>query len=53
MKFPNKKYNIIYADPPWSYDDKNCAGAAAAQYSTMKTADICNLPVNSRGGYSC
>ena len=19
MKFPNKKYNIIYADPPWQF----------------------------------
>lgn len=20
--FPNKKYSVIYADPPWSYQDK-------------------------------
>ena len=24
--FPNKKYGIIYADPPWSYSDKGCNG---------------------------
>ncbi len=40
-----KKYQIIYADPPWSYSDKGCAGAAAAQYDTMSVADIAALPV--------
>ena len=23
IKFPNKKYNIIYADPPWSFGSKS------------------------------
>ena len=22
IPFPNKKYNIIYADPPWSFSSK-------------------------------
>lgn len=39
------KYQIIYADPPWSYSDKGCAGAAAAHYDTMKVNDIATLPV--------
>lgn len=43
----DKKYNIIYADPPWSYqnwcDKKN--GAAKAHYETMTQADIEALPV--------
>lgn len=42
-----RKYNIIYADPPWSYqnwcDKKN--GAAKAHYDTMSQADIEALPV--------
>lgn len=42
----NKKYSIIYADPPWSYNDKGCNGAAEKNYSTMKLDEICNLPVN-------
>lgn len=29
-----KKYQIIYADPPWSYSDKGCAGAA--EYGTAR-----------------
>ena len=24
IPFPDKKYDIIYADPPWSYSDKGC-----------------------------
>lgn len=40
------KYNIIYADPPWSYDDKALnRGGAERHYSTMKLADICAIPV--------
>lgn len=28
IPFPNKKYSVIYADPPWSYKDKGCSGNA-------------------------
>lgn len=41
----DKKYNIIYADPPWSYQDKKCNGNCENHYSTMKIEDICNLPI--------
>jgi len=40
-----KKYNIIYADPPWRYQQKNLSGAAEHHYRTMSVNDICNLPV--------
>lgn len=40
-----KKYNVIYADPPWRYQDKGCNGSAESHYGTMKIGDICNLPV--------
>jgi len=45
-----KKYNIIYADPPWSYRDKRdkhprLCGGASAHYPTMSIQDIKNLPV--------
>lgn len=42
----DKKYSIIYADPPWSYKDKNCHGACEQHYSTMNTLDIQNLPIS-------
>ena len=45
----NKKYRIIYADPPWEYRQQGSKdktrGMAKQHYSTMSTADICDLPV--------
>lgn len=40
-----KRYDIILADPPWSYDSAGVNGAAAKQYSTMSDKDIAELPV--------
>ena len=45
----DKKYNIIYADPPWEYrqsgSKKNIRGMAKQHYMTMRTEDICGLPI--------
>lgn len=43
----DKKYNIIYADPPWSYKDKALAGnrGACCKYDVMNIDDIKNLPI--------
>ena len=41
-----KKYNIIYADPPWYYPGGGFPSTSDKQaYPLMKTADICALPV--------
>jgi len=40
-----KKYSVILADPPWSYNNSGCRGAAANEYSTMTLPDLCALPV--------
>lgn len=43
-----KKYRVIYADPPWSYNDKQnieMLGGAEKHYTTMPLKDICELPV--------
>jgi site-specific DNA-methyltransferase (adenine-specific) len=53
IPFPDKKYQIIYADPPWSYNDESCSGSAQEQYNTMKIEDICNLPVNELADSDC
>ena len=49
MKLPNKKYQIIYADPPWSYNStsKNgtSRGVAEKYYNTMTLRDIKELPI--------
>ena len=48
-----KKYNIIYADPPWSYksaphgkDGAGIWGLAQNHYDTMKLPDIMKLPID-------
>lgn len=41
----NKKYKIIYADPPWKYRDNRCDGACEKYYKTMKLEEIKKLPV--------
>lgn len=49
----DKKYDIIYADPPWRYSDKlKMQGAqgfirgAASFYETMSLSEIKQLPIN-------
>ena len=54
----DKKYKIIYADPPWSYRDKRdkhprLCGGASAHYPTMDLSDIKNLPVNNIADDNC
>ncbi len=44
----DKKYRVIYADPPWEYNDKQDTeklGGAIKHYPTMPLNDICALPV--------
>lgn len=44
----NKKYDVIYADPPWEYKQSGGAksrGMAKQHYDTMSTTEICALPV--------
>jgi N6-adenosine-specific RNA methylase IME4 len=44
-----KKYNVIYADPAWSYNNKKTGGSmdsgAGAKYSTMTLQEIKDMPV--------
>lgn len=51
----NKKYNVIYADPPWSYQQwcNKKQGAAKAHYETMKQKDIEELPVERIADKNC
>lgn len=50
-----KKYKIIYADPPWSYDDKlnHHGGSASSHYSEMSVEEICDLPVKQISDKDC
>lgn len=50
-----KKYQIIYADPPWSYKDKALAGSRGAicKYPVMSTEDISNLDIGKLADDNC
>lgn len=50
-----KKYNVIYADPPWSYDNKKTGrtngnqpegSGAHTKYKTMSLDDLKEFPIN-------
>ena len=51
----DKRYNIIYADPPWTYRDKALAGnrGACCKYNLMTINEIINLPINKISDKDC
>lgn len=50
IPFPDKKYSIIYADPPWSYQNRGTRAAASKHYDTMTIEDIKRMGVGAAGG---
>jgi N6-adenosine-specific RNA methylase IME4 len=43
---PTGKYQVIYADPPWQYNQgADQHGAAIRHYNTMSIEQLCDLPV--------
>lgn len=54
LPFPNKKYQIIYADPPWEFNfHKRNLVSKDHLYSTMKSWEIKSLPVVSIADKDC
>ena len=56
MRVSEKKYKIIYADPPWKYkvySDKGLGRSAESHYSTMTTDEICALPIEKLADRDC
>jgi len=55
IPFPEKKYQIIYADPPWSYEDKALAGdrGAGCKYITQDEDWLKALPVKDIADIDC
>jgi len=43
---PEGKFSVIYADPPWQYDNSGFNESADNQYPTMPVEDICELPIS-------
>jgi len=59
-KFPNKKYQIIYADPPWNtgyvYGGKKAGtvgGGKIVPYNVMTDNEIMNLPIDIIADNNC
>ena len=49
-----KKYKIIYADPPWSYQNGGVPqGGVDKEYPTMKIEDIKKLPMGELADDTC
>ncbi|WP_026975546.1 MT-A70 family methyltransferase [Alicyclobacillus contaminans] len=55
IPFPDKRYSVIYVDPPWRYRDKAAAGerGAAFKYSVMSMEEIKGMPVQSIAADDC
>ena len=56
VKLPKKKYNIIYADPPYrfkTYSDKGKGRSADNHYVCMPLDDICKLPISDISADDC
>lgn len=60
INFPTQTYNIIYADPPWSYNnwsklssDKLSKKCGRMLYNTMTLAQIKQLPVSKIAKKEC
>ena len=52
-ELPNKKYQIIYADPPWSYQGNMMNSSVTDHYPVMSIKDICNLPIKDIADKDC
>ena len=49
-----KKYQIIYADPPWSYGDKMLGHQGAeTHYKTMSNKHVCSLNISDISDKDC
>ena len=60
-KLPEKKFSIIYADPPWNYKGqkqhagagKKDTGGAETHYPTIKLEDLKNLKIQNIADDNC
>lgn len=46
ISFPDKKYDIIYADPPWRHDSDKKGNVRPLHYPRMSQKEICMLPIH-------
>ena len=58
MELPNKRYNIIYADPPWNHQTWSAKGRGRnpdtlGHYKVMDFEDIKKLPIPDIADKNC
>lgn len=55
IPLPNKKYQIIYADPPWEYRDKALSGnrGSGCKYNVENNTVISSMDVQSIADENC
>lgn len=56
VDLPDKKYSVIYADPPWyfkNYSKKGEDKNPNQHYQCMSIDDICNLPIANLADKNC
>lgn len=54
ISLPRKKYSIIYADPPWPYNESGSkAKVKDRHYKMMQLDEICDLPVKEIQAEKC
>ena len=56
IPFPDKKYDIIYADPPWKYKENGAGNrtlTANCGYELMDIDEICKLPISNITKENC
>ena len=55
MNLPDKKYQIILADPAWQYDDKlkHHGGSADSHYNTLTIDQICSINIQKITDENC
>ena len=55
IPFPDKKYNIIYADPAWNYEtwSEGASRNVKGKYKTMTPKEIFDLPVQDISEENC
>ena len=55
IPFPDKKYNIIYSDPAWNYENwgEGASRNVKEKYKTMSMEEIWKLPVKNIADENC
>jgi len=45
IPLPEGKYNVLLADPPWTYSNTGVEGAVDKEYPTMTIQELCDLSI--------